>query len=249
VRFLDWSTNTVGISDSVLAAMIGALATIGTALFQLIMNWRKQSGDRRVATKGGVRSLLWVVTLMLASGVGGFAYSEYLGQGRREEAHELRQEMQQQLQTLAASTAKLEQVRLNAQSVSDAQSRQAEERRRGADGVEGLIQLPACKGKAAGSGADRPTCAESDAQRAAVCAVVPASAAVTEVQLFTRPDESQQPWNESRVVAGQDAGGAKFLDSSFERGHTDTAKEVCFNFASWNAEKGRTARIVVRYTL
>jgi hypothetical protein len=72
---------------------------------------------------------------------------------------------------------------------------------------------------------------------------------VTEVQLFTRPDESQQSWNESRVVAGQDAGGAKFLDSSFERGHTDTTKEVCINFASWSAEKGRTARIVVRYTL
>ena len=234
----------MGLSEPVLAAMIGATATVGTALFQLVMNWRKQSGDRRATTKSGIRSLLWVVTLMLASGVGGFAYSEYLGQGRREDALELRQEMQQQLQTLAASTAKLEQVRLNAQSVSDAQSRQAEERRRGADGVEGLIQLPACKGRAAGT-----TCAEADAQRAAVCAIVPASAAVTEVQLFTRPDESQQPWNESRVVAGQDAGGAKFLDSSFERGHTDTAKEVCFNFASWNAEKGRIARIVVRYTL
>jgi hypothetical protein len=239
----------VGISETVLAAMIGAIATVGTALFQLIMNWRKQSGDRRVTTKGGVRSLLWVVTLMLASGVGGFAYSEYLGQGRREEAHELRQELQQQVQTLAASTAKLEQVRLNAESMADAQSRRAEDRRRGLDGVEGLIQLPACKGKAAGSGAERPTCAESDAQRAAVCAVVPASATVTEVQLFTRPDESQQPWNESRVIVGLDAGSAKFIDGSFERGHTDATKEVCFNFASWNAEKARTARIVVRYTL
>ena len=109
----------MGISETVLAAMIGAIATIGTAIFQLVINWKKQAGDRRVASKGGIRSLLWVVTLMLASGVGGFAYSEYLSQGRREETHELRQELRQQLQTLAASTSRLEQVRLNAQSVVD----------------------------------------------------------------------------------------------------------------------------------
>src|SRR5262245_13058159 len=156
--------------------MIGAIATVGTALVQLIINWRKQSGDRRVTAKGGgLRSLLWVVTLMLASGVGGFAYSEYLSQDRREEAHELRQEMQQQLQTLAASTARLEQVRFNAQSVSDAQSRQAEDRRRGIDGVEALVQLPACKARSA----DHAACAEGDALRAAVCAIVPSAASIT----------------------------------------------------------------------
>ena len=238
----------MGISESVLAAMIGAIATIGTAIFQLIINWKKQSGDRRVVSKGGIRSLLWVVTLMLASGVGGFAYSEYLSQGRREENHELRQELQQQLQTLAASTSRLEQVRLNAQSVVDSQTRQAEERRRGAEGVEALVQLPACKGRASASGADHG-CAESEALRAAVCAVVPASALVSEIQLFTRPEDSQQSWSESHVVAGQDVGGAKFLDASFERAHTDTTKEVCFNFAHWSADKGRAARIVVRYVI
>ena len=238
----------MGFSETVLAAMIGATATIGTAIFQLVMNWRKQSGDRRVS-KGGLRSLLWMVTLMLASGVGGFAYSEYLSQARREDAHQLRQELQQQLATLASSTAKLEQVRLNAQSVVDAQTRQAEERRRGVEGVEGLVQLPACKGRASMSGGERPACAEGDAQRLAVCAVVPASAQVTEVQLFTRQDDSQQNWAESRVETSQDAGKARFLDAPFERTHTDGNKEVCFNFAHWGADKGRVARIVVRYTI
>jgi hypothetical protein len=240
--------HTVGFSETVLAAMIGATATVGTAIFQLVMNWRKQSGDRRVS-KGGLRSLLWMVTLMLASGVGGFAYSEYLSQARREDAHQLRQELQQQLATLASSTAKLEQVRLNAQSVVDAQTHQAEERRRGMDGVEGLVQLPACKGRGAVSGGERSACAEADAQRLAVCAVVPAGAQVTEVQLFTRPEDSQQGWGESRVEASQDAGKAKFLDAPFERAHIDGSKEVCFNFMHWGADKGRTARIVVRYVI
>jgi hypothetical protein len=239
--------HTVGFSETVLAAMIGATATVGTAIFQLVMHWRKQSGERR-ASKGGLRSLLWMVTLMLASGVGGFAYSEYLNQAQRDDAHELRKELQQQLATLASSTAKLEQVRLNAQSVVDAQTRQAEERRRGVEGVEGLVQLPACKGRTASSG-ERPGCAEADAQRLAVCAVVPAGAQVTEVQLFTRPEESQQSWGESRVEASQDAGKAKFLDAPFERAHADGTKEVCFNFAHWGADKGRAARIVVRYAI
>ncbi len=236
----------MGFSETVLAAMIGATATVGTAIFQLVMNWRKQAGDRRVS-KGGFRSLLWMLTLMLASGVAGFAYSEYLSQAQRDDAHQLRQEIQRELATLASTTAKLEQLRLNAQSVVDAQARQAEERRRGLEGVEGLVQLPACKGRSA-SGGERSACAEADAQRVAVCAVVPASAQVTEVQLFTRPDDSQG-WGESRVEASQDAGKAKFLDVPFERAHTDGTKQVCSNFVHWGSDKGRTARIVVRYTI
>jgi len=237
----------VDFSEPVIAAMIGATATVGTAIFQLIVNWRKQSGDRRVS-KFGLRSLLWMVTLMLASGVGGFAYSEYLNQAQRDDAHELRQEMQRELATLASATAKLEQVRLSTQSVADAQTRQAEERRRGAEGVEGLVQLPACRGRGAAVG-ERSACAEADAQRVAVCAVVPASAKVTEVLLFTRLEDSQQPWDESRVEASQDAGKAKYVDAPFERAHTDATKQVCSNFAHWGGEKGRTARIVVKYAL
>ena len=232
----------MGFSETLVAAMIGATATIGTAVFQLIINWRKQAGDRRVA-KSGTKSLLWIVALMLASGVGGFAYSEYLGQARREDDHELRLEMQQQLQSLAASTAKLEQVHLGVQGVADREMRQAEERRRGTEGVEALVQVPACK---ANQGA---ACAEGDATRLAVCAAVPAKAQVTEVQLFTRPDDSLLPWSDSRVLSGQDAGTAKFLDAPAEHFNTDSTKQVCYNFAHWGADKGRTARIVVRYTL
>jgi hypothetical protein len=233
----------VGFSETVLAAMIGATATIGAAIFQLVLHWRKQSGDRRATAKGGFRSLMWMLTLMLASAVGGFAYSEYLSQERRDETHQLREQLQQQLATLASSTAKLEQVRLNAQSAADAQARQAEERRRGADGVEGLVQLPACKARASAG------CSENDAQRLAVCAVVPASAQVIEVQLYTRPEDSQQSWSESRVEASQDAGKARFVDAPFERAHTEGSKEVCVTFAHWASDKGRSARLLVRYTI
>ena len=238
----------MGFSEPVVAAVIGASATVGAAIFQLLVHWRKESGERR-ASKSGLRSLLWTLTMMLASAVGGFAYSEYLNQTQREETHQLREEMQRELATLASATAKLEQMRLGTLRTVEAAAQQAEERRRGADGVEGLVQLPACKGRPAASAGERNACAEADALRVSVCAVVPAGAQVTEVQLFTRAEDSQQPWAESRVEASQDAGKAKFLEAPFERPHGDGNKEVCSNFAHWGAEKGRAARIVVRYAI
>ena len=78
---------------------------------------------------------------------------------------------------------------------------------------------------------------------------MPAAAVVNDVQLFLRPEDSQQSWAEAKVQAGQDAGGAKFLDSFYERGREGDTKEVCINVASWGSDKGRSARILVRYVL
>ena len=85
--------------------------------------------------------------------------------------------------------------------------------------------------------------------RIAVCSVIPAKAQVSEVLLFTRPEDSQQAWADSKVVVGQDIGGARFFDGSFERPHTETSKQLCFNFANWGGDKARIARVVVRYAL
>ena len=76
----------------------------------------------------------------------------------------------------------------------------------------------------------------------AVCAVVPASAQVTEVQLFTRRTTrsrtgAKAAWKRVRTRARR-----RFLDAPFERAHTDASKEVCFNFAHWGADKGRAAQ-------
>jgi hypothetical protein len=82
-----------------------------------------------------------------------------------------------------------------------------------------------------------------------VCARVPASATVKEVQLYTRFEESQPPWVDSRVQAGHDAGQAKFVEKPFERPDGDTAKQVCQGFVNWSSEKARLARILVRFSL
>jgi hypothetical protein len=188
-----------------------------------------------------------LLMVVLGSAVGGYAYSQYRSQQTREETHALRLEIQQQLHILETTTAKLEQIRLNAVTAVDPQSANAAERRRGVEGVPALLLIPACKTAQAGGNATHG-CSESEALRVSVCAVIPAAAQVSEVQLFARPDDSQQPWSQSRVSAGQDAGNAKFVDAPVER-PGDGGKEVCHGFASWSSDKGRVARILVRYTL
>lgn len=235
----------MGFSDSVLAAVIGAAATIGTALFQLIHNWRAQAAGDRKTKRGGFRSLMMLVLIMAASAVAGYALSEYRAQSLRDETHALRQELQQQVKILEASTARLELVNRTA----DDQSHAAELRRQGVDGVEALVQVPACKGVQMAFTAERGACAESEAVRIAICAIVPAKAQVSEVQLFSRPENSLQPWSESRVTMGQEAGGARFVDPPVERAHGDSAKQVCSTYAHWASDKAHTARILVKYAL
>jgi len=235
----------MGFSDSVLAAMIGAAATIGTALFQLVHNWRAQAAGDRKTKRGGFRSLMMLVLIMAASAVAGYALSEYRAQSLRDETHALRQELAQQVKILETSTARLELANRTA----DEQSRAAELRRQGADGIEALVQVPACKGVQMAFTAERGACAESEAVRVALCAIVPAKAQVSEVQLFSRPENSQQAWSESRVTMGQEAGGARFVDPPVERAHSDGTKQVCSTYTHWASDKGHAARIVVKYAL
>jgi hypothetical protein len=79
---------------------------------------------------------------------------------------------------------------------------------------------------------------------------VPASATVKEVQLYVRgAEDSKQPWQESRVQPGQEAGQARFADKFTERPDGDAAKQVCEGFANWSGQKTRLARILVKYAL
>ena len=48
---------------------------------------------------------------------------------------------------------------------------------------------------------------------------------------------------------GQDSGQAKFVEKFYERADADGSKQVCQSFASWNPEKARAARILVKYSL
>ncbi len=237
------------LSDPVMAAVIGASATFTTALFQLIVNARRQAAERAAGKPASRKSGTWlaIFALMLASAVGGYALAEYQIFRDREDGKVLRQEMQARLRDLGDVAARLERAGSQRNDQSETDAKTSAERRRGTEGIAAVMELPPCTVALAGS--DAPAgCNESNAVRASVCVTIPATAVVTEVQVFTRLEDAQQSWADAKVQPGQDAGAAKFVDTFYERAQTD-AKEVCQRFVHWNNQKGRAARILVKYAI
>ena len=235
-----------------MAAVIGAVATFVTAVIQLTANARRHAAERAAGKPPSPRkSGSWLTTfvLVLAAVVGGYGLSEYQTYSQRGDDRVLREEMQMRLRDLSAAAVRLERAGLEKNDQTEADARLAVERRRGAAGVAAIISVPPCRAPKAGLAQAPGACAEAEALRTTLCAAVPASATVIEVQMFTRLEDAQQPWDEARVLAGQDADAARFVDAWFERAQGNESKEICQHFAHWNSQKGRSARILVKYTL
>lgn len=232
-----------------MAALIGASATFATALFQLLANARRQAAERAAGKPASRKSGTWLAIfgLMLAAAVAGYAFSEYQSFRDRDDEKRLRQEMQMSLRDIGNAAVRLERAGLQRSDQSDMEAMLAAERRRGMDGVAAVVDLPACAGSQSGAEASS-ACTEARAVNVAVCAIIPLTASVTEVQLFTRAADASQPWAEARVQPGQDAGSAKFIDTFYERAQGD-AKEVCHRFMHWNSQKPRLARILVKFSI
>lgn len=240
----------MGLSETILAAMIGALATVTTALFQLFNTLKQQRSRVDVRPKKGstLRSVLAVLALMVASAAGGFLYSEFIKQRAVEDMRAMRTELKElrsliasekeaahaEAATLARAAAETEAtapVTLAAVTVEGA-----------ADSVESVVYVPACR-------ASSPTlpCGEQDAQRIALCGTIPSYARVDRIQLFAQPNAMQDPWDRHQVVFEQDLDGARFTGNSFEYAQGTDLKAVCVNFMQWSSEHPHIARIVVQF--
>ena len=69
------------------------------------------------------------------------------------------------------------------------------------------------------------------------------------MDLFTRPADEDQPWNESQVAAGQETKQARFSEKKLESLADDGMKHVCHKFANWSTQHARVARMIVRYAI
>jgi len=237
----------MNLSDSIMAALIAAGATVLATLVQLRMSWRKELRERergQPITKKTRRGPVTIVfLLMIAAAVGGFALSQYFLSLREVDRDALRSDLQSKLSEINATAMRLEQARLNERDQIETGARRADAARLGEEGVAASVVVGPCPAVPADH------CTEKSAVRVAVCAKVPASASVKEVLLYTRFEDSQAPWADARVQAGQDAGQARFMDKTLERPDGDGAKQVCQAFVNWNREKSRLARILVKYAL
>src|SRR5688572_20953384 len=234
----------MGLSETILAAMIGAIATVSAAIFQLVMAWRSRSKvDSRPKKGSAARSVLSILALMTASAAGGFLYSEFIKQRNAEDMRAMRDELKD-LRSLIAQGR--DQVH-----VADAPGAlpagmvmpiALEGVEGAADAVESIAYVPACRRTDAAT-----ACAEADAQRIALCGTVPAYARVDRIELFAQPDAVQHPWESHRATFEQDLGGARFTGKTFEYAQANELKAVCVNFMQWSSEHPHIARILVQY--
>jgi hypothetical protein len=250
----------MGLSETILAAMIGAVATVTTALFQIFTAF-KNRGKTDVKPKRGstMRSVLAVMALMIASAAGGFLYSELLRQRGTEDIRAMRQELRELRDLTAANVRERGRQEISVHDQADLPAPAGAPTHESAilpasleslaskslvSTAESIVYVPACRSQRGDSGAD---CAEADAQRVALCGTVPADARVSQIQLFAQPDAVQQPWSQHATTVEQDVGGARFTGKTFEYVQGADLKAVCVNFAHWSGQHPHIARIVVQY--
>lgn len=229
----------MGVSETIVAAMIGAVATVTTALFQLFGAIRAR-GNADAKPKRGLtlRSVLAVLVLMVTSAAGGFLYSELLRHSREAEIHAMRQTLKELKGQIAANTSAARQARSEA----PAQRVQPTRLEAQENSAESVAYVPACRAQIIGA-----TCEEADAQRIALCGTIPSYAQVRAIDLFVQPDAVQDPWEDHRVLFEQDIGGAKFTGKSFEYAQGSEHKAVCVNFVHWSSGHPHIARLLVHY--
>lgn len=239
----------MNLSDPIVAAMIVAGATVLGILVQLRISWRKEMRERErgqpITKKTRRGPVTFIFALMIAAAGGGFALSQYFVSLREVDRDALRSDLQSKLSEINATAMRLEQARLGERDQIETGTRRADAARLGEEGVTASAVIGPCPAVPA----DKQECTEKSAARVAICAKVPASASVKEVLLYTRFEDSQGPWGDALVQAGQDAGQARFMGKTLERPEGDGAKQVCQTFVNWNREKSRLARILVKYTL
>lgn len=236
------------LSETILAAMIGALATVTTALFQIFSSFKQPKSSKvDVRPKKGstLRSVLAVLALMVASAAGGFLYSEFMKQRAAEDMRAMRDELKEMRSLIAAERdAARTEVAAPAKPVSNPNEAVTlpAAMESVADSVESVVYVPACRA----IGATTP-CSEQEAQRIALCGTIPAYARVDRIQLFAQPDAMQHAWDKHQVTFEQDLGGARFTGNSFEYAQGEDLKAVCVNFMQWSSEHPHIARIVVEF--
>jgi len=247
--------------DSVLAAIIAGTATLSASLLQLRTALLREA--TRTASAARRRSRMQLIILLIvvgAAAVCGFALSQWLTSGERLAQKAMQQELQARVAEISRTASELELTRTGARAEIEA----GVLRQLGADGVMVTATVAACRpalvvnapGTASPPGVSAEAaapaaraCTEAEASPVTLCASIPASAKVTEVELFSRLVDSETPWSANRLVAGQESGQARFAEKYTQTAPEGGTQQVCQAFTHWSADHARNVRMIVRYSL
>jgi hypothetical protein len=236
-------------SETLVAALIAAAATVSASLLQLKVALSKDVAVGRQSRRKSRLSLVLFSMLLIVSGVGGFWLSQWLHEDQRAEQAELRHELEARINELGKAAAQLEQTRNGVRMEIET----GVLRRFGAEGAIATTTVGPCKpASAAGTssvGTDAPTaCSETEATPVTLCAALPVQASVLAVELFSRPAEASGDWSAHRQAAGQEVEKARFSDTPVEAAD-GRVKQLCHTFVHWGSDRARSARMLVRYDI
>jgi hypothetical protein len=233
----------MGISETIVAAIIGALATMLTAIFQLVRNSAPSDG-RPKPKKSRMRSLFATIALMIGCLVGGYAWSALRAVSAKEE---MQATMQAEFSRQFAEFAARQSQAANTPSGTGAGATLLAGD--GAAGVaESLAQLPACRIPAQSQDAGPVACNESSAQNIALCAAIPARAEATNVRVQARVPKTEAPWEE-RAAGAPTLGSLHIGATSSESPITPELHSVCVELANYSVEETLSVRLIVDYAV
>jgi hypothetical protein len=235
----------MGISETIIAAIIGALATIATATVQLLRN-RAPSDGRPKPKKSRVRSLLATVALMIGCIVGGYAWSSLRAVSAKDELQAtMKAEFAEQFAALAARQNP-EAAGNSANGGVDASGVPIPARNGEAGAAESLAHLPPCRISSQADEVGPVTCTDRVAQPIALCASIPSAAHATHVRVQARVPKSESPWLE-RDAGALMLGNLHIAAAPVEYPISADQRSVCLDVANWSVEDTLAVRVIVEY--
>ena len=226
------------LSETIVAAIIGALATMGTAIFQLVRN--RAPAETR-PKKNRVRSSFAIVLLVIGAMVGGYFWSELRAVGAKEEIAALRADLK-----LAAHAAATPESPAAADGAMASDSAVTPARHEDAGSAESIAHLPPCRVTSQAEEAGPTACTAALASTVAVCAIVPANAHTTAVRLQARVPKSETEWLE-RNAGSATLGDLHVAAESTEYPASVDKRSVCLDVANWSVDETLAVRVIVDY--
>jgi hypothetical protein len=230
------------LSETILAAIIGALATMGTAIFQLVRN--RAPAETR-PKKNRMRSTFAIIFLVFGAMVGGYFWSELRSVGAKEEIAALRADLK--LAAREASTTPPDALEAAGPANADSSDMTVTPTSHGEGGsAESVAHLPPCRVTAQAEDAGPTACTESLATTVAICAIVPAGARTTGIRLQARVPKSETPWLERNAGAAT-LGDLHIAAEPMEYPASVDKRSVCLDVANWSVEDTLAVRVIVDY--
>jgi hypothetical protein len=235
----------MGISETIIAAIIGALATMATAIVQLLRN-RAPSDGRPKPKKSRVRSLLATVALMIGCIVGGYAWSSLRAVSAKDDLKAtMEAEFTKQFAALAARQNP-ESADTAVNGAGDPSAAAFPARNGEAGSAESLAHLPPCKVSIQSDEVGPVTCTERVAQPIALCASIPSAAHATKVRVQARVPKSESPWLE-RDAGAPTLGSLHIAAAPAEFPISADRRSVCLDVANWSVDDTLAVRVIVEY--